>query len=166
MVRFELNKTSIYGKEIKVAPFEGENGKGETGQVKKGSLFGRSIKIGDKKLNRGSLIDYINKNQADYMPKLKKGFLGIRASSDDEIIERLDSVLSKIAQKKFDDELNNNPDYVQKLAEIRASSEAIMKKIAQERAAKMEERAKKKLEQDSADSFHDALDRLRGDDSY
>lgn len=68
-------------------------GSGKEGQIKIGSWWSRSIAVSGltRKLNRGSLIDFINSR----LPKkdhLKKGFFGIGGSSNREIRIKLLSI--------------------------------------------------------------------------
>lgn len=94
--RYKLEQTTggIRAQLIEEGP-----GKGGDGHVKIGRGFGRKIAVETKngkimKFNRGSLIDYLNKDQSKD-PKLSKGwFFGLfGGASKDEILERLDKNL-------------------------------------------------------------------------
>lgn len=84
--------------------YTGENGHGKAGQIKKASWLGKTISLKGKDasgqssemtLNRGSLIDYINANQASNAAPLKKGFLGIGGSSNEEVSKVFDQMISE-----------------------------------------------------------------------
>lgn len=94
--RYKLEQTTGG---IRAQLIEEGHGKGGDGHVKIGRGFGRKIAVETEsgkimKFNRGSLIDYLNKDQSKD-PKLSKGwFFGLfGGASKDEILERLDKNL-------------------------------------------------------------------------
>lgn len=93
MTRFKITKS---GNDYQ---FEHAIGKkrGKDGHIKEASWFQRKIKFGDVSLNRGSLIDFINKNSAPTEKKLKKGwFFGLIGGSDNSKIRtRLKAIFDR-----------------------------------------------------------------------
>jgi hypothetical protein len=96
--RIDINKSMLRGS-IKYT----DEGEGKAGQVKEGALFGRNITVKfldeEVKLNRGSLIDYINAaNPAKTFSKSLESFGG--ASDTD-----LNQALSEIQEKFIDQQV-------------------------------------------------------------
>ena len=67
-----------------------KNDSGKIRSIKEGSFLGKKIKVGGKSLSKNSLINYINAETGN--KKLKKGFLGLRASSDQKVVAALNSL--------------------------------------------------------------------------
>jgi hypothetical protein len=84
-------------------------GNGKTGQVRKASFGSRSITLLDTKLNRGSVIDFINsvveKNNntflAKSLTKLNKGNFLFGGSSDKEITDLFEKVCKLVEDNKI-----------------------------------------------------------------
>lgn len=69
--------------------FLGFGGHGRTGQIKKASWLSRSISINGQKLNKGSLIDFLN-SQLSADKQLKKGwFFGFFGGSSDKKVREI-----------------------------------------------------------------------------
>jgi hypothetical protein len=67
---------------------EVENGHGKDGKIKTGSFFGKNVLVNDQKLNRGSLIDFLNSKATETHITLKKGwFFGLIGASENLEIE-------------------------------------------------------------------------------
>jgi|GEM_PF-4088751 len=74
--------------------FTGPDGHGKTGQIRKGSLWqGRTITIRNEKLNRNSIIDFLNTYSGRQLKKCQ--FLGLGGAKDQEIKEAFEAFLSK-----------------------------------------------------------------------
>lgn len=87
--------------------FNGSDGHGRTGQVRESVWYGRSIILLDRKLNRGSAIDFINalvdriNDQVLGVPlkKLDKGGVFSGGSSDKDIIKLFEDICLQVNKK-------------------------------------------------------------------
>jgi hypothetical protein len=78
------------------APLPTAQQSGKTGYVKEASWSGIEVKVDGTptRLNRGSLIDYINSKTLDPTAKLKKGKLGFGRSKDTAILTAFNRIFS------------------------------------------------------------------------
>src|SRR6185295_14332688 len=66
--------------------YDRADGHGKNGQVKMASCLGRSVKVGGKNWNRGSLIDFLNtQNEIVKLGRLKKGILGLGGAKNNQV---------------------------------------------------------------------------------
>src|SRR5262245_33510789 len=113
--RFEINsETGVFN------PQSVQHGRGENGQIKAGSAtwLGKKIEVVDANnqiysLNTGSLIDFLIKN-TDEGQTLKKGFLGLFRSEDDEVVAAFNNYKNRIKNKTS---ANNQDTLISKMKE-------------------------------------------------
>jgi hypothetical protein len=106
-MRVQLNKTNQF---ISANP----KGHGRDGQIKKASWFERSVTINHTRLNKGSLIDFLNTKLPVGEKLNKKWFIG---SSNKRVIEVFNKMYGNQKQPDYADSLDlqkhiNHPDYV------------------------------------------------------
>jgi len=117
--RFEIDptKTNIF------KTINHPDGHGKTGQIRKGSLWqGRTITIGKEKLNRNSVIDFLNAQTTTQLKKCQ--FLGLGGAKDQEIKEAFGNYLLK-KNVEFPLELEDVKSAVKKSAEKLEESDAM-----------------------------------------
>lgn len=90
--RFIIEKSSDNNTVVFI-PYDGKDGHGKQGQVKKGGFWSRSVTVANKEMNAGSLIDFLNTKIPVGDKPLKKGwFFGWGGSSDKAITDAFNKV--------------------------------------------------------------------------